>query len=74
MAKRKAEVYRSQCVACGCCVRVCPRDAIRIYRGIYAQVDDGRCVGCGRCAAECPASVITLREVAQNTTQGGNPS
>lgn len=35
-------------------------EAIRVYKGLYARVDDSKCVGCGRCAKECPASVIVL--------------
>ena len=61
--KRKAFVEQADCVACGCCVKVCPLEAIRIISGIMAQVDMGKCVGCGKCAKECPASVITGREV-----------
>ena len=61
--KRKAFVEQADCVACGCCVKVCPLEAIRIVSGIMAQVDMGKCVGCGKCAKECPASVITVREV-----------
>ncbi len=61
--KRKAFVEQADCVACGCCVKVCPLEAIRIISGIMAQVDMGKCVGCGKCAKECPASVITVWEV-----------
>ncbi len=50
-------------MACGCCVKVCPLNAIQVYRGLYAQVDEDKCVGCGRCAKECPATVIEIREV-----------
>ena len=52
-----------ECVACGCCVKVCPKSAIHIVNGIYAQADPLQCVGCGKCAKECPASVIEIREV-----------
>lgn len=62
--RRKARVDTSACVACGCCVKVCPRQALTIDRGLYAVVDRDRCVGCGRCAAECPASVIEMEEAA----------
>ena len=62
--KKQASVDTGLCVACGCCVKVCPVDAIEIYRGTAAAVRADKCVGCGRCAAECPASVITVREVA----------
>ena len=61
--KRKALVDESACVACGCCVKVCPKNAIEIWRGITARILSESCVGCGRCARECPASVIEIREV-----------
>ena len=57
-----AYVNKADCVACGCCVKVCPLGAIGIFRGIAARVDRAKCVGCGRCVRECPASVIELRE------------
>ena len=62
--RRRAVVDPSACVACGCCVKACPLQAIAVVRGIKAQVDESRCVGCGRCARECPASVIAIREAA----------
>ena len=61
--KRKAFVDGNSCVACGCCVKVCPLNAIAVFKGIAAKVELERCVGCGKCAGECPASVITIREV-----------
>ncbi len=61
--KQKAWVDVNTCVACGCCVKVCPMDAIHIWRGIMAEVIKEKCVGCGKCARECPASVIEIREV-----------
>ena len=61
--KRKASVDSRLCVACGCCVKVCPLQAIEIVRGVMAQVRQEKCVGCGKCARECPASVIKIREV-----------
>lgn len=64
MPKRKAKVSIIECVACGCCIKVCPKNAIAVPHGIYAKVNHELCVGCGKCAKECPASVITL-EVAQ---------
>jgi len=58
-----AFVDQEYCVACGCCMKVCPMEAIRIIKGIAASVDMKRCIGCGKCAKECPASIITIREV-----------
>lgn len=62
-SQRRAEVDRAVCVACGCCLKVCPLSAIEVYRGVYARVDQRRCVGCGLCVGECPAGVISVREV-----------
>lgn len=61
--RRKAFVDTSDCVACGCCVKACPKNAIEIWKGIMANINVESCVGCGKCAKECPASVITVQEV-----------
>lgn len=61
--RRRAAVNQEDCVACGCCMRVCPMSAIQVIRGVAARVDESKCVGCGKCAKECPASVIEIREV-----------
>ena len=56
----KVAVVGSECVACGLCENVCPREAVHVVAGIRAQVDPARCVGCGTCARNCPAAVISL--------------
>lgn len=61
--KRKALVDSRLCVACGCCIKVCPMGAIHVAGGMWAQVEPEKCVGCGKCAKECPASVIEVQEV-----------
>lgn len=60
MTKRKAKISTRECVACGCCAKVCPKSAITIPKGIYAVINEDLCVGCGKCAKECPASIINL--------------
>ena len=60
--RRRAVVDPSACVACGCCVKVCPLQAIEIVRGVMAQVRQDKCVGCGKCAESCPQHTITVRE------------
>lgn len=65
MARRKAVVSIRECVACGCCIKVCPRNAISVPRGIYAKINEELCVGCGKCAKECPASIISLEVTEQ---------
>ncbi|MCR4999719.1 MAG: 4Fe-4S binding protein [Lachnospiraceae bacterium] len=66
MAKRKASVITSGCVACGVCANVCPRGAISIYRGCYAMVNHNLCVGCGLCADACPAGTIEIHVIDEN--------
>ena len=40
--KRRAYVEQKDCVACGCCAKVCPMSAIQVYRGLYALVDEDK--------------------------------
>ena len=60
--KKLAVADRGVCVACGVCTKTCPKGAIAVYKGCYAQVDDLKCVGCGLCAKACPACCITVKE------------
>lgn len=62
MGRRIAKPDRDACVSCGACTGVCPREAIRIWRGCYAVVDERRCVGCGLCAGQCPVGCITVSQ------------
>lgn len=57
-----ASIQTDACVACGVCVKACPRGAVSIFKGCHAVVDESRCVGCMLCARACPASVITKKE------------
>lgn len=43
--RRQAFVAQEECVACGCCVKVCPVGAIQIMKGIMAQVEMEKCIG-----------------------------
>lgn len=58
---KKAFIEQKECVACGTCLTVCPRQAVHIEHGCYAVVDPVRCVGCGLCSKACPASVVEIR-------------
>ena len=63
MVKKYAYIPKENCVACGCCVKACPRQAVSVIKGMYAQVDMEFCVGFGLCAKACPASIIKQKEV-----------
>ena len=65
MASKRCAAVGGFCVSCGCCMKVCPREALSIRKGIAAVVDGEKCIGCGKCVKECPAGTIELfnREV-----------
>lgn len=60
MKAKKLAIVSRECVACGCCVKACPLDAVTIFHGKIAVVNEQKCVGCGKCAACCPAGVIEI--------------
>ena len=60
--KKVATPDRKICVACGVCMKACPKNAISIYKGCYAVVEEAKCVGCGLCTKACPAGCIVTRE------------
>ncbi|MGI6028968.1 MAG: ATP-binding protein [Candidatus Heteroscillospira sp.] len=61
-AVRKLAIVGRDCVGCGSCENACPRDAIHVFAGVVALVDNDKCIGCGKCAGICPAAIIELRE------------
>ncbi len=63
--KKIAFVDRRICVACGVCMKACPRGAIAIDRGCFAVVEAEKCVGCGLCAKACPAGCVSVKERSQ---------
>lgn len=65
LSKKYAEADKNRCVACGACMKACPKEAIRVWKGCYAKTEEERCVGCGKCAKVCPADCITLKERAK---------
>lgn len=60
--RKKAQVLKSECVACGTCTTECPMGAIKIVAGVFAEVEQNKCVGCAKCEKVCPASVIEIIE------------
>lgn len=59
-SKKYAQADKTQCVACGACIKECPRNAIEIWKGSYAIINADICVGCGKCASICPAGSIEV--------------
>jgi len=61
MSKKYALADNKRCVACGACIKECPRSAISIWKGCWALIDENLCVGCGKCTKVCPAGCILVR-------------
>jgi heterodisulfide reductase subunit A len=58
-----AEVDPARCSGCGCCLGVCPYQAIvRDPVAQVAQVLPALCVGCGTCVAACPTGSIAGKQ------------
>ena len=46
LSKKVADIDKNRCVSCGACYNNCPRKAISIVHGCFAEVDFEKCVGC----------------------------
>ena len=57
MAKPKAKVDTSKCLACGGCISVCPKDALSMNGG-KAFVTSEKCISCAICIKVCPVAAI----------------
>ncbi len=55
---RYLAVVGERCVACGACMKVCPKNAIAVKHGVRAVVSPEQCIGCGLCVKTCPAGII----------------
>ncbi len=62
LAPTKSPRVMQRCTACGDCVRVCPRQVIRITEG-RASIDLGGCIRCYCCQEVCPERAIVLEEI-----------
>lgn len=73
-----ARVDADKCIACGACVKACPRNLIEIepkYSDLYTvrcknpepgnivrQACDIGCIGCGLCVRNCPSEAIHMED------------
>ena len=50
-----------KCIRCGRCVKVCPKQCIRLKKnGI--QIDYSKCIACFCCQETCPAAAIGVKK------------
>lgn len=50
-------VNRDRCGVCGCCVPVCPPQAITLHNA-YLEVDHEACTECMKCLPVCPTHAL----------------
>jgi Fe-S-cluster-containing hydrogenase component 2 len=55
------EILPDRCDFCGCCVGVCPEDAIELKEASIRIIDE-RCTNCSKCIWVCPIEVIRFNK------------
>jgi ferredoxin len=50
----------SECVDCGACISICPRDVFSFDPDWKLILDEKRCVLCGKCVDACPSHALIL--------------
>lgn len=53
-------VNESECVDCGACVSICPREVFSMDSSWKLQLAEEKCVLCGKCIEACPHQALTL--------------
>lgn len=59
--KLMIEILPDKCDFCGCCVGVCPEDAIELKEAEIFIIDP-RCTNCAKCVWSCPIEVIKFNK------------
>jgi ferredoxin len=50
-------IHQNRCDFCGCCVGVCPTDAIELEEACLS-IHEGRCTNCAKCVWVCPFEAL----------------
>jgi len=59
--KLMIDIIQDKCDYCGCCVGVCPEDAIELKEA-FIHIIDERCTNCSKCVWSCPYEVIVFNK------------
>jgi len=76
MAKRAStqplliEFLRDKCDYCGCCVGVCPEDAIELKEAELNIIDES-CTNCSKCVWVCPYEALLFNAPVKLKTENG---
>jgi ferredoxin len=58
--ERGISVNESECVDCGACISICPREVFSLDPEWKLQLAEEKCVLCGKCIEACPHQALTL--------------
>jgi ferredoxin len=50
----------SECVDCGLCISICPREVFSFDAGWKLRLDEEKCILCGKCINACPHRALSL--------------
>ncbi|MBU0548987.1 MAG: DUF362 domain-containing protein [Candidatus Omnitrophica bacterium] len=55
----KPHIIKDNCVICGCCIEICPVNAISA-KDDKAFIDSSVCLGCGECLSACKFNAVSI--------------
>jgi ferredoxin len=53
-------VNESECIDCGACISICPREVFSLDSNWKLQLAEEKCVICGKCIEACPQQALSL--------------
>jgi ferredoxin len=53
-------VNEAECVDCGACISICPREVLSFDPDWKLRLEEERCILCGKCVEACPHKALTL--------------
>jgi len=56
----RPHVIEERCTGCGCCIKICPANAISFGDNSKAFIEQGKCIGCGECLCACKFDAIFI--------------
>lgn len=58
--ERGVSLNESECIDCGACISICPREVFSFDREFRLQLVEERCILCGKCIEACPHHALIL--------------
>jgi Fe-S-cluster-containing hydrogenase component 2 len=55
------DIEPNKCDFCGCCVGVCPEDAIELKENEIKIIEE-KCTNCSKCVWSCPIEVLKFNK------------